>query len=219
MRRESIDFSKNLQSTKILTYTALRNTEMKTISKFTTGYSYVFDMDEELMNMFMSAYKTHNDKLSLHTIVKDLYNLSKASFKKIFTFSKGDYSCIYNDFDNKKVDPVIQRLFDVCKFSNAKMQESLEKFKLSHLEEIRELNDEILQNEIAAEEAIYAADDFISNSLNFIIRNKAQARLSGDTSIDPIFTFSTENQISLVFSGIIQSLDSFVFNAIADTYL
>ena len=49
-----------------------------------------------------------------------------------------DFNDVYNEFEENNSDNAIKRLLDLTKFSNLKMQERLNDFKIKNYKEIQE---------------------------------------------------------------------------------
>ena len=156
-RRQNVDFGREIQTHKIIPNDFLKVVEQKTIATLATGYSYAIDIEDEMMNSFMKNQKMDNDTLmSTQRAVISIYAMDTIQLKKVFTFSVGDYSEIYNISEIKTFDNVINKLIEVSKFSNAKRQHKLETFKQKNFEAIQELTDENHYNEMYRLEDRYA---------------------------------------------------------------
>lgn len=138
---------------------------------------------------------------------------------KFFTFCKADYSKVSLDEEVMKENENVQRLLDLCKFSNAKRLNKLQTFKTMNSGYIEELLKQTIYFELKKLEDTYQKNDFRDKSLDLIIRNKAQKRLLGDESIDPIYTYKTCHSIMITFSGIANKLNLEIYNAILNKYL
>lgn len=76
-------------------------------------------------------------------------NEAKAkSAKRVFTFSKGDYSSIYNEADYINNDSTISRLIEINKLSSINILNEIERFRTQNAEFISELNSDSKSQEM-----------------------------------------------------------------------
>ena len=101
--------------------------------------------------------------MNTQSAVISIYAMDMIQMKKVFTFSKGDYSEIYNISQIKTIDGVTKKLIELSKLSNTKRQHKLETFKQKNLEAIQELIDENNHNEMFKLEDKYARSDFMDD--------------------------------------------------------
>ena len=76
LQKSIIEFENCIKKNQILLQSQLRILEVDLISKFHSGYSYAFDVDEEHLNNFNKIIKQKNGfpEDNYDTIVKDLFS-------------------------------------------------------------------------------------------------------------------------------------------------
>jgi hypothetical protein len=208
-RRTSIEFTKILNINKIVTQFHLKEIEQKLIFSHKTGYSLSVDIEDPFMHL--PALSQLSPPIPKETLLSEVTMVTPLVLKRVFTFSKADYSWVYNDVEEHENDSVISRLLSLTQFANVKMREKLENFQTRHMPEIMQLTDEKLQNELDKGEEKYAARRFMNESLQFIVGNKRAS--------DSVYHITVDKHVILEFSGIVLSLDKEVFETVFNSYM
>ena len=107
--------------------------------------------------------------------------------KRVFTFSKGDYSSVYNEADYSNNDSTVSRLFEVTKFSNLKTLSNFEALRTKNANFIAELNNDAKFSEIEASMNHYAISCFSDKIINFISQSKEDEILKKINTNDWIY--------------------------------
>ena len=104
--------SKQMFSYKILAPALFKKNEFEIVSKFTTGYSYAIEFDED--KIFTTIDSKRSSKKNVYTIqaINDYLTISKEELTKIFTFCRTDHSKITRE-DGIIQNDNIKKLLDL----------------------------------------------------------------------------------------------------------
>ena len=174
-------------------------------------------MKNELENIIAKSKKTSGIISDKNIALNDTDDLDLKTIKRVFTFSKGDYSSVYNEADYSNNDETVIRLLEITKFSNIKTSSRVNAYRIKNAEMIAELNNDTTFNRIDEEMNNYSQVLFSDKIINYIIYCKEQELLRKEQK-NRIF-HSEIKSIQLDFSGIILSLNTEVHNQISDKYL
>ena len=100
-------------SYKILTPELFKKNELEMMSKFTTGYSYAVEFDEDKIFTMIDLKRSSNKNVYTIHAINDCLTISKEELTKIFTFCRADHSKITLDENEIIQDDNIKKLFDL----------------------------------------------------------------------------------------------------------
>jgi hypothetical protein len=117
----------------------------------------------------LSTRKKNSKHFDAIQLIKDLFNEDDLTMKKIFMFSKSDYTEVYHDIiDNSNI--FIRKLQELCNYSSAKMFDRMNNFRIEHCDEIDEIMDKDLMDEMDEEDQRYLSFSFLKHSLDLVIK-------------------------------------------------
>lgn len=218
-KRISIDNGRQIETHKIMPHTLIKTLEISTVSRLSSDYSYAFDIGEQIWANLLNNNKAKSKRFDKDTELEQLFDRDQIVHKKVFTFSKGEYSDVYSIQEDNNMDPSIQKLLEICKFSNTKTLLKLEAFKLQHSDSIEELTNENNYLEMFKIEDIFTAKNFLRDNLYAITHKNIEINTSFSQEMLSVYLPSVTKKIDLELSGIISFIDKGVFDAISIKYL
>ncbi|CAI2382522.1 unnamed protein product [Moneuplotes crassus] len=152
----------------IISMPEMTKCELELISKFTTGYSYAVDINEDKLFSLNQVREIQALYESSDHLIQEITEGFSLIHEKVFSFLNCDNSKVTNDADRMNDDNVKQLLTQV-NFANAKRGNKLMAFKHASSQSINDLKDQSKHQEIERITKEYSKQNFYEISLNRVL--------------------------------------------------